>query len=234
MSFLMAMLWGMTGVRSAICSQVTVHPRMTWFHRLLVGVHTSQALQAIGYRTISPDAKRTFADGALDVLLRLTPTKRQDRCASAVCRWINTFYGPTHYHAQLNQSTHDDIGRLFGVADLDALDHIGLIVNKGKAVDHRGGDVYLPHVDRLRIPILFLAGDQNRIFVPATSRHTYNWLVKANGPQLYKRTILHDYAHLDGFIGRDAARDVYPLMLEHLEAHAIPRAGTVPAPALQP
>jgi cholesterol oxidase len=87
-------------------------------------------------------------------------------------------------------------------------------------VDRHGGDTYLPHVERLKLPITFLAGDHNRIFLPATSARTLHWLREANGPELYERVVLENYSHLDGFIGRDAVRDVYPVILRHLEANA--------------
>jgi cholesterol oxidase len=93
------------------------------------------------------------------------------------------------------------------------------MIRTGTSVDRFGHDVYLPHVERLRFPILLLAGDQNRIFLPETSARTLAWLRAANPPELYERVVIEGYAHLDGFIGRDAARDVYPTMLAHLEAH---------------
>ncbi len=189
MSFLMAMLAGMEGVRSAVCSQVTTHPVMTRFNLAKTVLPTGRFLQGLGLRTIQPDLERTLGDAALDVVLRLVPTKREERCGSAVCRWITAFYGPTHRHAQLNQATHDDLGRLFGVADLDALNHISLICSTGHAVDRQGRDVYLPNVERLAVPILFLAGDHNRIFLPDTSaahhavatRSQRSWAVRAPG-----------------------------------------------------
>ena len=100
------------------------------------------------------------------------------------------------------------------------------MIRTGAAVDRDGNDVYLPHVERLNFPILFLAGDQNRIFLPETSARTYAWLRAANGTELYERLVLTGYAHLDGFIGRDAARDVYPKMLSP-PRHA-QRRGAVP------
>ena len=217
MTFLMAGLAGMQGVRSAVCSQVTTHPVMTRFGRAKTVLRTGQLLRGLGLRTIQPDAARTWQDEALDLFLRVAPIQRDERCGSAVCRWIFGFYGPTHHHAQLNQATHDDLGRLFGVADLDALNHISLMIRSRRSVDHTGKDVYLPHVERLELPILFLAGDHNRIFLPETSARTFAWLSEANGPELYERVVIPDYAHLDGFIGRDAARDVYPTMLSHLD-----------------
>ncbi len=218
MSLLMAGLHGMSGVRAAVCSQVTTHPVATRWQRGKVAARVPKILEGIGLRTIAPDARPTAADMALDLALRLSPVPSEERCSSAVCRWIFAFYGPTHTHGQLNAATHADLGRLFGVADLGALDHIGRMIHTGRSVDRHGRDVYLPHVERLAYPILFLAGDRNRIFLPGTSARTLRWLQEANDPTLYRRVVLQDYAHLDGFIGRNAARDVFPHMLEQLEA----------------
>jgi cholesterol oxidase len=107
----------------------------------------------------------------------------------------------------------------FGVGDLTALNHIGLIIRRNQAVNHRGENVYLPNVDRMRLPILFLAGGRNRIFLPESSERTMRWLEAANGSSLYRRVYLPEYAHLDGFVGRNAERDVYPLIVDHLDAH---------------
>jgi cholesterol oxidase len=217
MSMLMAGLDGMTGVRAAVCSQVTTHPVVTRWQHGKVAARVPRLLQGAGLRTITPDARRTAPDIALDLALRMSPMQPDERCSSAVCRWIFAFYGPTHHHDQLNAATHAALGNLFGVAGLDALDHIGRMIRTGQSVDRYGNDVYLPHAARLDFPILFLAGDQNRIFLPETSERTVRWLKEANDPELYRRVVLTNYAHLDGFIGRNAARDVYPHMLEHLE-----------------
>jgi hypothetical protein len=41
-----------------------------------------------------------------------------------------------------------------------------------------------------------------------------------NGPGHYDQHIFEGYAHLDLFIGRNAARDVYPYLLQKLEPHS--------------
>ena len=42
-------------------------------------------------------------------------------------------------------------------------------------------------------------------------------LREANGPDLYTRTVIKNYAHMDCFIGKDSARDVFPIVLAELE-----------------
>ena len=64
---------------------------------------------------------------------------------------------------------------------------------------------------------MFLAGEDNQEFYPETSKITYDLLRDANEASLYTRTVIPGYAHMDCFVGKDAARDVYPSLLAHLE-----------------
>ena len=219
LSLQMALLAGMTGVRSAICSQVTVHPVMHWFSRAKATLRVSAALAAAGQRTIEPGLRGTATNRVLDLLYGFNPLLAGERCHNPVCRWVFVFFGPTHRHAQLNAATHAEISHLFGVGDLRALHHLALIVRRGGAVDHLGGDTYLPHADRLALPITFLVGDQNRIFYPESSARTLAWLQEANGPSHYERVVLPGYAHLDALLGKRAATDVFPHILRALDRH---------------
>ena len=219
LSLQMALLAGMTGVRSAICSQVTVHPSMHWFSRAKAGGRMSKVMAGFGMRTIEPGLKATGGDRLLDLLIELNPLLKGQRCHNPVCRWVFAFFGPTHEHAQLNDATHTQIAALFGVGGLRALHHLALIVRRKGAVDHEGRDVYLPHVERMAIPITFLVGDRNRIFLPEGSARTLAWLREANDPSLYERLDLPGYAHLDALIGRDAATEVFPHLVRALDAH---------------
>ena len=220
LSLQMAVLAGMPGVRSAICSQVTVHPAMHWFSRAKARLGVSRALAAAGQRTIEPGLQATVVNRALDLLYGLNPLLRGERCHNPVCRWVFAYFGPTHRHAQLDAATHAEISRLFGVGGLKALHHLALIVRRGAAVDHRGQDVYLPNVARLALPITFLVGGRNRIFLPESSRRTLAWLQAANDPSLYERLVLPDYAHLDALLGARVAEEVFPLLLQALDRHA--------------
>ena len=226
LSLQMAVLAGMPGVRSAVCSQVTVHPVMHWFSRGKANLRVSRALAAAGHRTIEPGLRGTAANRALDLLYGLNPLLAGERCHNPVCRWVFAYFGPTHRHAQLDAATHAEISRLFGVGGLRALDHLSLIVRRGGAVDASGRDVYLPHVERLALPITFLVGDRNRIFYPESSARTLAWLQEANGSSPYERIVLPGYAHLDALLGKNAASDVFPRVLAALDRHAVARRPT--------
>lgn len=221
MSLQMALLAGLEGVRSAITSQVTVHPQMHWSMRVKTKLRIPRLLEGLGIRTVEPETDLTLPDRLLDVGVRINPLLRGERCNNPVCRWVFFFFGPTHVHDQLDPRTHHRIAELFGVASLEALDHIAQCVNHGHVVDSAGRDVYLPFIERFRIPITFLVGERNKIFYPSSTRTTMAWLRENTPPdqfeELYRELSLGTYAHLDNFIGKNAPTEVFPLLIEDLD-----------------
>lgn len=220
-SLLMAMSSGATSaVRSAVCAQFPLHPVTSRLNRVKAGLRVGPSLRHLGTRLIPPDTLLAARDIALDLALTAVPLPRREHCGQAVCRWINAIYGATHSHAQLNEATHEALNTMFGVGNMTSLNHLARMMRRGLAVTSDGADVYTAHPERLRIPISFLQGTENYIFRPEGTRRTLRWLTDANGPGFYSRHLLPGYAHLDAVVGRDAARDVYPLILSHLEPTA--------------
>jgi cholesterol oxidase len=219
-TLMMALGAGLTGVRSAVCMQSTLHTTTSALNQAKLALRVDRLLTLAGLRNVAPLRGATLPNTVADLLLQAVPMPAGERCGTAVCRWINAVYGCTHRHAQLDEATHDRISDLFGVGDLAALGHIARMVRQGVATDADGGDLYLAHPQRLRLPLLLLQGEHNAIFRPEGSLRTLRWLVAANGPEYYRRHVLAGYAHLDALIGRDACRDVYPLITEHLDRFA--------------
>jgi cholesterol oxidase len=218
MSFLMAMMAGLQGVRAAVCSSLAFYPFTPTENEVKAGLDIGSFLTVLGMKTITTDFNsQNFKDKLLDAVLKLGPT--QEKCDSAVCRRILMIYGEVYKHDQLNDATHRAIHEMFGVANLTTFNHIALMVRKKQIVDKDGNDTYLPHLDRLAIPIAFLHGEQNRLFLPPGTSKTLQTLGQANGGQLYTRIQIPNYAHMDLFIGRNAARDVYPEILKQLNKH---------------
>ena len=85
-------------------------------------------------------------------------------------------------------------------------------------VSFDGQDEYLPHVERLNIPITFIHGEENETFLPESTEKTYSFLRQKNGKDLYSRYVIPHYGHIDCIFGKNAVHDVYPLILKHLEA----------------
>jgi len=177
-------------------------------------------LEALGVRSLTAFAGKDpgWADRLYDMALRLQPIAAGERCDSPVCHRITFMYGHLYEHAQLNEATHATLHETFGVAGVRALEHLARCARRGHVVDRAGGNAYLPHPERMRLPITFIHGADNRCFLPESTGLTYEWLRQANGPALYARHLVSGYGHIDCWMGKDAVRDVFPLVLRHLEA----------------
>ena len=57
-----------------------------------------------------------------------------------------------------NDATHKELNALFGVGNAAALNHLGLMMKRRRAVDHTGNDTYLPNVERLALQWVFQTG----------------------------------------------------------------------------
>ena len=110
------------------------------------------------------------------------------------------------------------LAEMFGVANIKAFEHLALMTRQGHLVKADGADLYLPQVKRLAIPMTFIHGAENQVFLPVSTEMTYNWLREQNGTDLYSRYVIPHYGHIDSIFGKNAVADVYPLILQHLEA----------------
>ncbi len=220
LTLLMALARGMKGVRSAISSQLTLHPMTVPLNQLRAKAHLANFLSAIQVRTLTTDLHDdpSWVERIGDELLKLYPAGRE-RCANPVCHRILFMYGEVFDHDQINEATHQALHEVFGVANLKTLEQISVMLRTGHAVAADGAERYLSHPENLRLPIAFMHGENNRLFVPEGSARTLEFLREHNDPDLYTRHIVAGYAHMDCFIGAHADRDVYPWIVSELERH---------------
>ena len=220
-TLLMALALGLRGVRHAVSSVVTFHPRAGTVNALRSGIHAADALQALGVDTLTTDVDRdpSWAERLYDAALRLYPAG-EEQCGLPFCRRVMFTYGEVYDHDRLNDATHRHLHEAFGVANMSTFKQITLALRTGHVVAADGSDDYVTALDNLALPISFLHGANNRLFLPEGSLLTYEALREANDPDLYTRHVIEGYAHMDLFIGKDAARDVYPVITDELERHA--------------
>jgi cholesterol oxidase len=128
----------------------------------------------------------------------------------------------------LNEATHETLYETFGVANMKAFEHLALLTNKGHLVNSAGEDVYLPHLDRLALPITFIHGADNECFEPESTRITYELLRQTNGTSFYDRHVIPGYGHIDCIFGKNASKDIFPIVLNALD-QAKPRSVAVGA-----
>ncbi len=216
-TFTMAMLAGLQGVRAAVCSQVSTDLYVPLLN--LGKSYLTPISRALGFRTMTTytDTDASPLDRVYNWLIKAYPMEAEEHCKNPVCQRVTGLYGNLYEHDQLSPETHKAMHELFGVVNLTAMVQLSRIATTRHLVNAEGEEVYLPHLERLAIPIAFIHGADNVCVLPKSTEITLDRVTKANGAELYVRHLIPDYGHVDCIIGKNAATDVYPLILNHLE-----------------
>ena len=67
------------------------------------------------------------------------------------------------------------------------------------------------------IPIMLFSGGDNHVLSPCCTDVTYELLRNKFGPELYERHVIPGYGHLDCWMGRQAYKDVYPIIRRQVD-----------------
>jgi cholesterol oxidase len=218
LSLFMAIGAGLEGVRSAVFSALAGHPIPTVANQLRSHARLATAFRLAGIDALNTDYEpSSVVDRAVDAAMRVLPFRHV--CESPVCRRICFVYGDVYDHSHLHAATHDEVPGIFGITNMRFFEHISRMIRASRAVDARGGDAYLSNLYRYRMPLAFMTGEHNRMFVPRGLKRTYDTVRAAHGPDLYTHHVIEGYAHLDCWLGEHADRDVFPIALAELEKH---------------
>ena len=222
MSLLMGIGAGwVSGVRSMIASQLTLHPVTDWLNYMKADLGLVGALEQVSMLDGNLDfvGQGTEEDNEIDAIAYQIPVPEGQACKNPVCRRVFGVFGPSWDHAQLGHDTHLALGSMFSRVALKPFEHLQDIMRQGLAVDAAGDAVYTTEdaARRLALPISFLSGATNKLFYPESGQRTRVWLQDRNDRDLYQQRIVPDYGHMDLFIGHSAHRDVTPVILEQLE-----------------
>lgn len=218
-TFFMALLKGLEGVRSVVALQVATNPVAPFMTKVKMDLKLPRLLEKMGIHFLDAASyeDESFGGRLFDNALRLYPVPKGERCNSAVCHRITFLYSLCWNHAQLNDLTHEAMHEMFGIADIKMMSHLADCASAEKLVGADGADIYMPHLDRLDLPITFLHGADNKVWVPKSTEVTYDLLRKEFGDANYRRIVFQGYGHLDPVFGKHAARDTYKAFLDHLD-----------------
>ena len=219
-TFFMSMLAGLQGVRSIVCSQIANNVIAVPVTQGKAALHLPNVMEKMGISSLTAytDTHADWKEKLFNEALKMYPVQFKEHCDDPVCHRITFLYSLLYEHAQLNEATHQALHEMFGMANIQALEHLSLLVRTKHLVDAKGDEVYMTHLDRLKLPICFIHGAENDCFLPVSTELTYNALREVNGTHLYTRHVIPGYGHIDCIYGKNAVQDVYPHMLEHLEA----------------
>jgi alpha/beta hydrolase family protein len=155
------------------------------------------------------------------VTLSVRATHRE--CDNTVCRLASFAYGsggPALWsHANLDAATHEWIRGEFAEVPLTFFDQMARSTKAGNMVPVAGypdlPTSYLDSAPKTDARFVFLAGEDNRCFLPESQQRTYEFFQQHRpGKDALHR--IRGYGHLDVFLGRHASDDTFPLILEEL------------------
>jgi pimeloyl-ACP methyl ester carboxylesterase len=219
LSLFMAVGGGMEGLRSATFSSLAGHPIPTPGNQARAWARMATIFKALGIKGLNTDYDPKAWDGKLiETVMKLLPFRHV--YDNPVARRIYFIYGDVFDYENINRPTMEQaVPSFFGNGNITFFEHISLMIRASAARDKEGKDTYLSNLDAYKLPINFITGEHNKMFVPKGLQRTYDTLRRAHGPQDYTHHVIKDYAHLDLWLGTNAERDVWPTALAELEKH---------------
>ena len=226
-SFAMSAVAGLVPqVDTIVTNAVSLHPVVPRWSRFKLNVAVPMVRLLTPYVDCQWGVKAPHVTGWLiGLFVRMTHWE----CSNPVCKMVSFTYGsgfPALWrHEQVNEATHEWLRREFAHVPLTFFRQMAQCVNRGNMVSVEG----LPSLPadfaaqppRTSARFAFFAGARSGCFLPESQVRSHEFLssFRKNYHTLH---VLPEYSHLDVFIGKNAASDVFPLMLAELERSAQP------------
>lgn len=221
-SFVLSAVSGLLpGVDTVVSNAMSLHP--------VVPVAAGAKIRAMAPRLagvlpfVDPQWARSTPPGALARAIVAAVRLTHHECRNAVCRMVSFTYGigfPCLWsHANLSSGTHDWLSGEFASVPMRFFEQMahsivrGHLRPMGEVPGLPANPVAAPPQTDARF--VLLAGRDNRCFLPQSQERTFAYL-DGHRPGVHRLHVLPGYGHLDVFLGREAARDVFPLILEEL------------------
>jgi cholesterol oxidase len=200
-------------IRACVASQVALHLRFTPVGTTKVKLHLDMLLPG-GDMVHQRPAESGFqlADIAASFLSRVLPTTFS--CDNRACYRHAATFGELILHSRINADTHAIMGDLVPECLTAFLKDVAVWGRQDNILT--GDDA--GHLGRLRLPIHFISGSENRMFVPESTEASYKYLCDANGASYYRRSVYEGFGHLDCYFGSGAPEAIWPDIAGTLDA----------------
>lgn len=215
------------GIASVVANSVALTPRVPAWSRLKLAV-TPELLGVLGIDVLDP----RWSEGSWispGKLIGSAVSLVHRECDEPACHMLSLMWGtgwPALFrHENMHPDTHHRLRDLFGAVGMSHYRHVRAMVGAGRAVRHRPAEGphaalpadYLERAREVRTPLLLSTGAENRVF--ADSNPVCHRMLAELGCTQHELAVFDGYGHQDVFMGRDAARDVFPRMVEFLRRH---------------
>lgn len=224
-------LFGRTvqGVSSMILNSVALTPHVPRWSAIKLALGPWVSDYAIGVEYYSSSWRRQ-PGWSIGKLIAITADLVHRECDSPECHMLSFMWGsgrPALFnHANLAPETHDRLGDLFGGAPVHYYRHINRMIRHGHTAikfDQSNPryaalpDNYMMHAAQIETPILFIQGQDNRVF--ADSNIQCHARLEKIAPGRHQLRVYPGYGHQDIFMGKNVDEDIFPDFIRFLRAH---------------
>jgi pimeloyl-ACP methyl ester carboxylesterase len=220
-SFMMSAMAGLIPeVTTIVSNAVSLHPVVPrWsVNKLRYAVPT--------FQPVMPYLNPQWGDSAPGFLPKLVTSAvllAHHECDNPVCKMVSFVYGsgfPALWeHENLNEATHNWLSAEFGAVPMTFFRHIDLCERNGSLVNVIDSDrlpkSYVDQAPRTKARFGFLAGALNKCFLAESQERTFAYFEQYE-PGYHSLHVFPTYSHLDIFMGKNAADDVFPTILREL------------------
>jgi len=220
-SFMMSAVAGLLpDVETVISNAVALHTLVPPLSRVKSALATDTIGRVIDY--VNPQwglQVSGFWPRMIDFWVRAT----HHECRNAVCKHSSFTYGsgfPTLWlHRNLSDETHEWLKGEFAHVPMTFFRQMKRCIAKGNLVSTGKYDAlpqdFCAQAPRTEARFVFLGGQHNACFTSAGMARTFDWF-DARAPGRHAFYELAGYGHLDVFIGKNAHRDTFPLIVDEL------------------
>ena len=221
-SFMMSAVAGLVPeVKTIVANAVTLHPVVPEWSRFKITYLTPTVGRLLDY--LNPQWG-LYSPTTMSKLITLLVLLVHHECDNPVCKMVSFTYGsgfPALWsHENLNDETHEWLKREFAHVPITFFRQMARCVEEGHLVSVEGmselPESFVAEPPRTDARFAFLAGEKNHCFLPESQQRTFEFLDSIDNNH-HSFHLLRDYGHLDVFMGKNAHRDVFPLILNELE-----------------
>jgi pimeloyl-ACP methyl ester carboxylesterase len=220
-SFMMSAVAGLLPeVDTIVSNAVSLHPVVPSFARWKITSLTKIMSRLTRYLDPQWGIR---ADGAVPKAIVGAVELSHHECDNTVCKMVSFTYGAGHpalwSHANLNDDTHEWLKGEFKKVPLSFFLQMEECIKAGHLVSVRGHPElpldYIAQAPATDARMALFAGSDNLCFLPVSQERTFAWF-DGHARGAHSLHVLPRYGHLDVFMGRRAATDVFPLIRSEL------------------